>query len=537
MLLQGLISFFLAMLKSRRWSQAFFPSLFLSVPLLCICGLVLYGLFKSDKNIIRDYQAMLEDLEGPNVRPALMADDSQANSGGDLELLADRERASGQATQAKSLMLRRILKLRNYDDRSCYLVALELEREGRKGAARNLMRRAAPLDEAQSGFRPAHAWLAADLLSRADAFTDKDQRTLFSDLERAVEWEGVSPKLLTLYATALRRERSLEAGIEFLQKKKSEHPMLNILLAEFAFKAGKERDFEAAANEALRYLADKIESKTASTLEFVDLAKIYALKHEFDNAVKSINAGMVVNDREPDSEARQKNLAVLRRILSNVMCIQYEDAGGVEMISEPKSVEFLDDAVRSDPTNPWALELVAELLVNDGDANSFWTSSLEESLKEGTANFVTYLALGTHWLEQNRTAEALPLLETAVRRIPSNPIALNNLALALAKGESADCNRAIELIDRALKTPGISQPLCATLFDTKGQILEKMDDTTGAILCYEDAIRIDRNKLETRERLAAAFEEVGMTDIAKSQRDYIEELKAMLAQKDEGQPE
>ena len=69
------------------------------------------------------------------------------------------------------------------------------------------------------------------------------------------------------------------------------------------------------------------------------------------------------------------------------------------------------------------------------------------------------------------------------------------------------------------------------MLDTKGEILEALGDYQGAIISYEDAIRILPTKLNTRRKLAAAYRKIGMAEMAEQQLKRVEEISAEIAKK------
>ena len=193
-----------------------------------------------------------------------------------------------------------------------------------------------------------------------------------------------------------------------------------------------------------------------------------------------------------------------------------------------KGVEFnlnlLDAAMREYPANPNLATEVA-LLENMGvEASAELKDLMEQQLANGQATAVAHLILANQQIKNGHMAEAIPHLELTVKAAPNHPIALNNLALALALTDSANVARAEELIDRALKIDSRNPEL----FDSQGQIRLIAGRPLDAVESCEKSISMDPNRIGTRELIVKAYRQAKLEDMAVKQEVTLEKLKAEI---------
>jgi tetratricopeptide (TPR) repeat protein len=70
-----------------------------------------------------------------------------------------------------------------------------------------------------------------------------------------------------------------------------------------------------------------------------------------------------------------------------------------------------------------------------------------------------------------------------------------------------------------------NQPFVDELLDTLGMIYQKMDKTSDAIASYELALRSNRDRIDSRERLAAIYRDIGNDGLAEAHENAIEAIR------------
>ena len=497
---QGFIEYILAWVYTRQWLAVlgFFPVLLI---LITLFGLTIYGWSIEKRTLVTRYLRWCDaELSEDNVLTTSAARNPQAD-----ELM----KVQG-VSQFGEVLLNRVLQLEKSDTRSRYLVALQIGDRGRRGQARQLMRQLAP--ERNNGFAPAHAWLAIDRILQGPIRDNVSKLILLNDLEVANTWPGAGTKLREILASLLESEGRIGDAIKVLQATAENDAGAWVPLVEVATKHGRKQPASDASTKAKVIFNRRISEQSATVKDFVNLAQLWVLEQTPDEAIKQITLGLkrFPEDRNLKfvlSECyRIKFLTTLRETESGIQC----------------NIEFLDEALKADPTNPAVSEEVAKFMARGGDVSPTLKLALEKQLADGKSTTMTHLMLATHWLKQNDFASAIPHLEVADRKSPNAPVVLNNLALALTRVSPNNAKIASEMIDRALMTSGPH----AELLDSQGEIRMSAGDYVGAVESFESAIGLDGKRISTRKRLMEAYELAGMKDMIPVQAQKIREIEA-----------
>ncbi len=67
------------------------------------------------------------------------------------------------------------------------------------------------------------------------------------------------------------------------------------------------------------------------------------------------------------------------------------------------------------------------------------------------------------------------------------------------------------------------EPSNPELLDSQGRIFLKGNELANAIACFEKAISVSPDRINTREALIDAYEKSGLPEMAKAQRQVIQE--------------
>ncbi|HUG99750.1 MAG TPA: XrtA/PEP-CTERM system TPR-repeat protein PrsT [Gammaproteobacteria bacterium] len=141
--------------------------------------------------------------------------------------------------------------------------------------------------------------------------------------------------------------------------------------------------------------------------------------------------------------------------------------------------------------------------------------TLEESLEENPDDVLVRVLAADHYLTTGNHAAAIAHYETIQRRLPDNPVMLNNLAWLYARtGDS----RALATAERALEFA----PDSPQVMDTLGWILHEQGDNARAIELIREARELAPDMPEIRYHHAVLLAETGDRDGA------IREARALL---------
>lgn len=147
---------------------------------------------------------------------------------------------------------------------------------------------------------------------------------------------------------------------------------------------------------------------------------------------------------------------------------------------------------------------------------------LEKALEEFPDEAILLSSVGSVYVTQGRTAEALKIYETAFEIAPSDLIVLNNRATLLSE-DIESIPEALDLIDEAISRYGD----LSALLDTKGMILRKMGSMTLAEKALLQATRKAEADARAYFHLAVVLREIA----AQSQSSRTYRVRAVNALK------
>lgn len=503
MLFQDLINFLLAWCRSRKWLRiGGLGVLVASLPIAALT-LVISGVSTSISVMATSYHDLIEKELEP---------DAKANS--------EQARTTNRKLQVP---LRRILQMDEENVRARYFVAYELAQQGRLSMATRMMREVAPIQGA--GYPDAHAWLAAYSISKKSQGGEVDFGLLMHDLEIAVNKSSfVTPSMIVAYAALLRKAGRSSEALALLRSRRSQFPDLNLAYAELAELLDEKDDLRIAIEEGREDLEKRFKSGDADESDVVRLVQLAMLDKDVDRAIAISQTAI---NRFPAT-------AVFRQLYSSALFAKYASLDGEADLAA--RMQYLDAAFKANPANTRVVAEVSKAIASGEDMPESLRNAIEESLADGSAPAVAHLILANNKLAGEDPQTAIAHLELALRQMPNSAVVMNNLAVAILKTRPEQVERADQLVAKALTIPGSSTAMLAAMLDTQGQVRLAQEDNLGAIDCFEKAIRLDTSKMNTRQRLADAYREVGMTDLAAVQMRRIAELKEQSEQAAEGGP-
>ncbi|MCA9133684.1 MAG: hypothetical protein KDA45_11035, partial [Planctomycetales bacterium] len=166
MIYEDLLEFFLAWCRTRKWRRLLLAAAVLALLPLMVAGLVVYGAMLSRPDIYGRYLSLVQDDINESIDAASRSEEVDLDS----------------SARVLQVPLRRILQLGNSNERVAFVVANSLAAQGRVGMAVQMMREIAPAGD--SGFAPAHAWMANHELSLG-VKTPAQAEKILHDLEIA----------------------------------------------------------------------------------------------------------------------------------------------------------------------------------------------------------------------------------------------------------------------------------------------------------------------------------------------------------------
>lgn len=520
------ISFFIQMwetmeswLKSRRWKLI----LLVLLPLILLsglAGLVLKGYLRNRQEMTTWYAGQFQNVVD-RAKDENEAKKAQETSFGSVGANATVERTGMDLGEITS---RRLIALQPSNEKARFYVAQGMERRGLKPQARVMITNLAPED--RLGYPPAHAWAVQDLIQTAqEKQAPLPQKIVKHHLQCASQDIDAEPQLLILYAALLDGDQKPEEALKLMQRAADKDAKHWIDVAKFSRRIGKVEYANLAAQNALNYqqaLLDSVKDNTPfEELEGrrVQVAVCHALRGDHTKAIEVLMAGL----------RQDQPCNLLRQALSNAHLYRYQ--AELERVRDPSKIG-LDDVEKAmfwNPGNPSVADLVSQLMAFQKDQKEQIGTMLRKQIARGDGVALTHVLLANEAILDQKIDDAIPHLEIAYRHFPNALNVLNNLSLALATSSKPDLQRAVELIEKAVKIGGES----TELMDTRGQILALSGDDLEAISSFEKSVALMPNRIRTRERLIELYKKVGLAQMIPAQEAAIEDIKRQIREAEE----
>jgi len=420
------------------------------------------------------------------------------------------------------LLSKRVLDIEAADFRGLYRLALVHFLTDQKSLAISEMNQLASISA--GAFPQANAWLARRMVANmesspgsGDLAASKEEIKPF--FEKAFEWKNLDPRLMLAYAKMLEKGGDLQRAIVVTKRAASLKPEANLDLARLYARAGNADGLRESSYAVEDHYGKRLNTPLEQESDRLAVAEAKRLSNKPLAAIDILKEGLMNKDPKPK----------LQRELSEVYLQMYRNT--IES-TEPKSpsekvtwkVDFdaLQKVIDSDPTNPnFSLE-VARLLPIEVTPTKTLLDSLKKQMQSGVTTSGTYILLAEEQYKQNKVKEAIKFWEIAIKQDPTNYLAINNLALVLAKDQPDNLDRPFQMLNQALE----AQPNNPELYDSLGELYLMAKRPKDAINKLEKAIKLDQNRINTREMLVQAYRDADMEDMAQVQLRVIATIQS-----------
>ncbi|MFM7168840.1 MAG: tetratricopeptide repeat protein [Planctomycetaceae bacterium] len=374
------------------------------------------------------------------------------------------------------------------------------------------------------GYLPAAEWLAEQHFK---VFSDQaiPSEESWTALEQVIDWilarqpDHIKASFMRATGLMVRGEYS---RAEVVLRKLVSQPRGNFAqalfsLAEVELNLGREtesRDFARAAADQLvqAYTREKLVLE-----DFVRLMRCLVLAHREQDAVQLITEAAGVH---PDLTSELREL-MLQVYVAHCRRLRLQQNRASEDLQQA-----LDLITRALVISPMDARVTEELValsgareMSDETLELQLNAALAAGISPGTVHFI----LGTREMSRNppNIAEAMVHFDLAQEHLPGMPGLLNNIADAMSDQPEADLERAMDLVNQALKY----LPDQPAVYDTRGKILLRQGKTLEAIADFERALSDRQNPDKVHEHLAKAWEQAGNPQKAAIHRAIVEELQ------------
>lgn len=386
-----------------------------------------------------------------------------------------------------------------------YGLAMVYGATGRGDRAALLFNALAPDDG--RGHAEAHRRLALLLAeSLSDATPPENLRRLKHHLDAAGDQD--SPDMILARGKYSLATGDFPSALKYFEKVAVQFPEVWITIGEIQTAMGNAQSATASYRKASEFLRKESRSSDSATdinLRRQQYGTVLTRLELFDEA-RIVYEEALQDDPEGDWHQRLADLY-----------IYYHDylKKRPESPSEAELLALIAKALEHDPDFAPALVRLMDYVQTSEERKPEIKQLLMRIVSEGKDAALPHLALGNLcWMEQDMNAAVLHF-ERATEINPKLAVVMNNLAWLLGSpSDYQDLDRALGLVDTALK----ERPGDPSFLDTRGMILLRSGRPREALNDLEAALPGVRDKAGTHSRIAEAYQELGIPDMAEEHR-------------------
>jgi tetratricopeptide (TPR) repeat protein len=425
---------------------------------------------------------------------------------GDVE--SEYARAARDALAANKIDLacwcnRKLLFIQPNDAEPRLVLAQMAEKSGDLARTERLMRQVAPL--AETGYAPAHLWMARKLMSEAPAKGQQQQVRQITEIQQhlrhAIEVEPRNMEARELLGNICARTGQVSEAIANLTVAAEVHPSVHLTLAQlFAVRGDR-----SLAEMHGRTVQDHFQKKLAANPDDIDAELGLAASDLFlGDSQKAIDVLTRGFERTHD---KRFDLALTG---AYVLAFDQTDPSNVT-----RRLDLIQKAWDHGSDSVAVLARLDGLTSGTGSEAQRARETLEKSIEQDKSSGLAHYALAGVAVRDGDLKKALVHAEAAYAAIPGVPEMGNNLAFLLMSNDPPDLDRAIKLADAAVN----AAPDNPNFRETRGQILVKLQRYRDAVPDLEVALRVLKDMPGIHSGLADAYEHLGDRELAAKHRE------------------
>ena len=476
-----------------RWGSAFVSGWFLSFPVRntpkTIPALALIGLF-----FVCAFAALSQSSDW---RGRLL----------DRQLQSAFEREDFGAAE---LTLNRKLGQTPDDTELLFRLAITKDALGEEDKAISLMQQLAKVGRSEKAAR----WLLSNkyINAKEPLKLNDDEADDYADLLKLIYKE--SPKDLViknLYANYLVATKDYAKAIPLLDDLARVQPMRGFQAALIARSMGNTATANRLANRTLGAVEKLLKEDPSNPTLALAVAQNQLFLEQHDDAVQTLNRAIARAKKDED----KRNLSISMGDAIVAWISHLENSGAASTMDRVQILKMLQSALQYAPNNPRVLTLVADQVLATMDEDSEEMSVLRRALVSGASPGIAHFIRGTAALMKNDMKRAETSLELAAKELPRSGAILNNLAVVISMKDDNNLERALQISESAIKmSPGATPHF----YETRGQILFRMERYTDAIPDLEKALKVTSLAPDAHKSLAICYDKIGESDIANMHR-------------------
>lgn len=418
-----------------------------------------------------------------------------------------RAAMTGTDKEAAEIYLQRILDDSKTDDVQAIFALGELyEVTGRETRAQWLFRKLAPDD--RRGYAPAHRKRAIAMANSITSQSSSDDiRVMREQLTDSDQQQ--SPTMARAWAAYFLAINQPTLAIERLEQAVSEYPELSLVLGNLYLSNRQIERARTSYTSASAFLRKRLEQDPENTRLRITFASTLLKLGELDECQAVLELGAKLDPKGPYKQ-------LLASLYTNRHDMLKTQAG----VDLSVLLMNLHEALKYDPNHTAAYERLLSYSQGTTEGQTSLTEILNEVIAQGQEPGLAHFAMSIlKWKEKDVPASRFHL-ERAYALLPEIPFIANNLAWLLATEEPVDLNRALSLIEPAVK----EYPNEPRLLDTRGTIRMKLEKWNEALDDFERALQYqiaEASQTELHEKLAIVYGKLHQPELEKKHLEMV----------------
>jgi tetratricopeptide (TPR) repeat protein len=384
--------------------------------------------------------------------------------------------------------------------------------------------KSARLAKIRGGELRAALWLIENEYSRRgwEEMEFQQQHEYAALLEWAASSSPNDLRIQQLYAEALLKSQRYREALPVLVSLIPTAPGIGLRAAIVARGLGEEDRAQRYARESLTQFTKLSQAEPANPALAMAAAQCQLFLRLYPEAFQTIDGAIARADADPQ---RQQLGQVLAEVI--VAWVSALESKAERNPSERlRILRLLQVALQHAPNNGRVLQMVAKQVLKSADDDDQQIAAVRESLTQGTSPGISHFIQGTAAVIKEDFQTATLHLELAAKTLPQSGVILNNLAFVLGHQEDADLERALAMANAAIEMTPKPTP---HFFETRGQILVKMERFIDAIPDLEIALAIAELAPRAHQSLAQCYRELGTIELSEQHELAAEKAREKLA--------
>lgn len=311
-----------------------------------------------------------------------------------------------------------------------------------------------------------------------------------------------------LYADYLIASGSLVKALPILRDLARANPLRGLQAAAVARRLKLFEEADAIAERSLNAMSTMSEEDPTNLSVSLAVAQNQLFLERFSESIQTLDRAIKLAKTPQEQQlARQ---AFGDAIVAFVKHIEENSQGTVA--ERVKILEWLRIALDHAPKNPRVLTVVSNQVLATLNDDNDQINAVREALVKGVSPGVAHFIRGTAALMENDSELATRELKLASEHMPLSSAVMNNLAVVLLHNENVDLEQPLKIIQEAINLSKSSPP---HYYETRGQILMRMERYEDAISDLERALTVLNLEKKAHQDLAICYEKIGDVEMSK----------------------